>query len=103
MAARQSPRRRSFRRLERVLSMGLGVDVLAFAAALIASGMGIGWLKVLGVVVTVLLSAAGCGYLVLIQEHRRRRSWWLLAAFGSLFLCMLVSLLVGYPAPAVTP
>ncbi len=102
MGTKQAPRRRSYRRLERVLSVVVGVDTLLFLLTLVASAVGIGWLKVLGAIFTLGLSVLGCGFLVLIQEHRRRRSWWLLAAFGSIFLCMLVSLIVGYPAPVPT-
>ena len=46
----------------------------------------------------ILVSGAGAALLVLKQEHRKRRSWWMLASFIGLLACTLVSLIAGYPA-----
>lgn len=96
-----NPKRRSFRQLEQQLSIVVGIDAALFVLFLIVSGVGIGWLKFILGILTILLSAAGDGFLVLINEHTKRRSLWLLVAFAAIGLCTLVSLLAGYPAPAL--
>ena len=66
---------------------------------LVASASGIRWLKWLLAITVMLVSFLNCALLVLKQEHRRRRSWWLLASFVSFLACTLASLLLGFPAP----
>lgn len=95
----QNTPKRSFRQLENQLTMIIGGHALLFALYLIFAAMGIGWLKVITALLAVALSALGCGFLVLIGEHKRRRSLWMLCAFGSIGVCVLVSLLTGVPGP----
>lgn len=99
MANKQNPKRRSFRQLERQLTMVVLLNLALFLLVMITSNAGILWLKIILALLTMVLSAAGCGFLVLIGEHSRTRSWWILASFGSIFLCTLVSLITGSPAP----
>lgn len=99
MATNRTRRRNKFRELERSLTMVIFADLVLFALTLAAGGVGIGWLKIVVGILTVLISGLGCTFLVLINEHKRRRSWWMLSAFGSMLLCTLVSLLTNYPAP----
>lgn len=101
MPSNRTPNRRSFKLLERNLTIVVMVDLVLFVLMLAASGCGVLWLKILAGIVTMLLSAAGCLFLVLIEEHRRARSWWILAAFGAILVCALVSLITGSPAPGV--
>lgn len=100
MATNRNQKRRSFRQLEHQLTIVILADLALFLLTLLFSGLGVGFLKYLLGIAVILLSAAGCLFLVLIEEHKRRRSLWMLAAFGALLLCTLVSLLAGYPAPA---
>lgn len=99
MATKETRRRNKFRELERSLTMVIFADLVLFALTLAAGGAGIGWLKVIVGILTVLISGLGCTFLVLINEHRRRRSWWMLSAFGAMLLCTLVSLITRYPGP----
>lgn len=100
MATKKQRRRNQFKQLERSLTMVIFADLVLFLLTLAAGGAGIGWLKVIVGLVTVLISGLGCTFLVLIREHKRRRSWWMLAAFGGMFVCTLVALFTGYPFPA---
>ena len=68
---------------------------------LLFAALGIGWLKWILAVAVILVSGAGCYLLVAKQEHKRKRSWWMLAAFAGMLLCTLVSLIAGYPAPGI--
>lgn len=99
MATNRTRHRNKFRELERSLTMVIFADLVLFALTLATGGVGIGWLKIVVGILTVLISGLGCTFLVLINEHKRRRSWWMLSAFGSMLLCTLVSLLTNYPAP----
>ena len=96
----KSPRR-SYKQLEFELMIAVGINCAMFVLFLIVSGMGIGWLKVILGLLTILFSAAGDGFLYLINEHTKRRSLWILLAFAAIGLCTLVSLVCGYPAPVL--
>ena len=95
----QNTPRRSFRQLENQLTMVIGVHLLLFTLYLVFAAMGITWMKVILAVLAIALSILGCGFLVLIGEHKRRRSLWMLCAFGSIGVCVLVSLLTQFPGP----
>ena len=95
----QKPAKRSYKQLERMLSMVVGAHLLLFGLYLVFAIMGITWLKVILALPGIALSILGCGFLVLIGEHKRRRSLWILCAFGSIGACILVSLLTGVPGP----
>ena len=93
--------RNAFRKFERMMTRIILGTLAVFLMMLAASALGIGWLKWLLAISVILVSALGTALLVLKQEHRRRRSWWMLASFVSLLVCTLTSLLLGYPAPPV--
>lgn len=94
-------KRPGFRQLERLLTMVIAGETAAFLLMLTVAAFGVTWLKILLGVAVMAVSGLGCALLILMQEYRKKRSWWLLSAFGSLLLCTLVSLIVGYPAPPV--
>lgn len=97
--SKSAPRRRSFRQLEQTLTIVVLADLALFVLFLIASGLGIVWLKVVTAILTIVLSLLGGGFLFLIGEHTRIRSRWILTAFVGILICTLVSLIAGYPAP----
>ncbi len=99
MAGNDKRRRNKFRELERGLTMVILADLVLFLLTLATGGIGIGWLKVICAILTILISGLGVAFLVLINEHKRRRSWWMFSAFGSMLLCTLVSLITRYPGP----
>lgn len=92
-------RRNTFRQFERTMTRVIFAALAVFLLMLMASAGGIGWLKTLLAVTVMAVSALSTGLLVLKQEHKRPRSHWMLASFLGLFLCTLVSLIVGFPAP----
>ena len=102
MAEKRRRSRDTFRKLERLLTKVILGDTAAFVLMLIAAAFGVGWLKWLMAVPVLLVSGLSCALLILKQEHKKRRSWWMLAAFGSLLVCTLVSLVLGYPVPPVS-
>lgn len=91
--------RRSFRQLEQQLTIVVGIDLAIYLLYLLFAGIGITWLKVILAVAGIVLSLLGAAFLVLIGEYKRRRSLWILCAFGSIAVCILVSLITRFPGP----
>ena len=98
MEQNKSRKKNTFRTLERMLTRVIFGTLALFLLMLICAATGIGWLKWMLAITVILVSGMGTALLVLKQEYRRRRSWWMLASFMGLFACTLVSLIVGYPA-----
>lgn len=101
MARNMQSGRKPFKTIERDLTKVILADLVLFLLVISISHLGIGWLKILVGIVALGLSALGDLFLVLINEHKRPRSHWMLVAFAAIFLCTLVSLLTGSPAPSV--
>lgn len=99
MAQNNRRSRNAFRKFERMLTRAILGTLVLFLLMLASAAGGIGWLKWLLAISVLLVSGLGCALLVLKQEHKRRRSRWMLASFVSLFACTLASLLLGFPAP----
>ena len=98
MAQNKSRQKNTFRTLERMLTRVIFGTLALFLLMLISAATGIGWLKWMLAITVILVSGAGTALLVLKQEHRKRRSWWMLASFIGFLACTLVSLIAGYPA-----
>lgn len=96
---KNAPKRNSYRQLEQLLTLVVLADLALFLLFLIVSGFGITWLKVITALLTLGLSGLGIAFLVLIGEHKKIRSRWILTAFVGILLCTLVSLIAGYPGP----
>lgn len=94
--------RRHFKQLEQRLTAVVLGDLVLFVLTLVAAANGIFWLKLILGLLTMAISCMGCVFLVMIREHRRSRSWWILASFGAMFLCTLVSFLTKYPTPPLS-
>lgn len=101
MAQNNRRKRSAFRKLEQMLTRVILGALAVFVLMLVAAANGIGWLKWLLAVSLILVSGLGGALLILKQEHRRKRSRWMLASFAGLLLCTLVSLITGFPAPGI--
>lgn len=99
MAQTRRKKRNTFRNFEKLMTRAILGDLAVFVMLLAVSAIGIGWLKWLLAILVLTVSSLGLAVLVLKQEHRRRRSRWMLASCASLLACTLVSLLLGFPAP----
>ena len=99
MAQNNRRNRNAFRKFESLMTKVILGTLVLFLLMLAAAAIGIGWLKWLLAVTVLLVSVMGTALLVLKQEHRRRRSLWMLVSFVSFLACTLVSLIAGYPAP----
>ena len=88
-----------YKQLERSMTYALLADLVLFLLYLLFSGMGVVWLKVILAIFCGLLSLAIIVYLYLSQELLRPRSLWMTAGGAAILLCLIVSLLLNYPAP----
>ena len=78
------------------------VDALVFVLYLVCAGFGWSVLKVISAIITIFGSLLCVGWLYLTGEFNRRRSLWMVTAFICIVICVVVSLVLGYPAPAPT-
>ena len=101
MAQNDRRKKNSFRKFESFLTRVILGELAGFLLMLLFAALGVGWLKWILAVAVILVSGAGCYLLIAKQEHKRRRSWWMLASFAGMLLCTLVSLIAGYPAPGI--
>ncbi len=88
-----------YRQLEQNMTYALLGDLGLFLLYLLFAGMGIIWLKVILAIFCGVLSLAILGFLYLSQELLRPRSLWMTTGGAAILLCLIVSLLLNYPAP----
>lgn len=99
-------KRNRYRELESLMTKLLAGDAVVFALYLFCAGHGWNVLKVITAIIAIAGSVLSLGWLFITGEFPRRRSLWMITAFAAIVLCMLVSLILGYPcvvaaAPAV--
>ena len=92
--------RRRYKELEQLMTRILLADAAVFVLYLLSAGFGWTALKVISTIIAILLSGLSLAFLYLNGEIRKRRSLWLVVGFGAVVVCLLVSLLLNYPAPA---
>lgn len=89
----------SYRFFEQFMTIMLFVGLAFFLLYLIMAGTGIVVLKVIFAILTILLSGVCLFTLYTSKELLKPRSLWLTTAFGSMILCLLISLLCNFPCP----
>lgn len=89
-----------YKKMEQYMTATLLADVFLFILYLIAAGTGTLWLKVLTAIFTILISGLCLTYLYLTKEFLRQRSLWMTAAAGAILLCVIASLILGFPSPS---
>lgn len=94
--------RNRYKEMESLMTKIILGDVLMFVLYLVCSGMGWPVFKVITAIIAILGSLLCLLWLYLTGEFRRRRSLWMVTAFICIVICVVVSLLLGYPCPAAT-
>ena len=95
-------KRNRYREMESLMTKVIVGDALVFVLYLLFAGLGLTVVKVATAIIAILGSLLGLGWLVITGEFSRRRSLWMVTGFIGIVLCVLVSLLLGYPGPAPT-
>ena len=94
--------RNRYREMESLMTKIILGDVLMFILYLVCAGLGWSVLKVITAIISIFGSVLCVGWLYLTGEIRRRRSLWMVTAFICILICVVVSLLLGYPCPPPT-
>ena len=94
--------RNRYREMEKNMTKIILLDALVFILYLVCAGFGWSVLKVITAIIAIFGSLLCVGWLYLTGEFTRRRSLWMVTAFICVVICVVVSLLLGYPAPAPT-
>lgn len=94
-------KRNRYRALEKLMTEILLGDALVFILFLIFSSKGLNVLRVITATLSILASVLSVGWLFITGELVRRRSFWMVTGFSSIFLCLIISLILKYPCPPV--
>ena len=94
-------KRMRYKTIEKYLTYTLLADTVVFALYLLFAGKGLIALKVITTIIAIGVSGLSLGYLYMIGETTKRRSRWIVMGFLCILLCLVVSLILNYPAPAI--
>ncbi|MCI6955846.1 MAG: hypothetical protein SPI15_08795 [Candidatus Faecousia sp.] len=94
-------KRNSYREFESLMTKVILVDAAVFVGYLIFARLDIAALKVITAIISIAGSLLSLAWLFLTGELTRRRSLWMVTGFVCIVLCIVVSLLLGYPCPSV--
>ena len=94
--------RNRYREMEKLMSKIIFGDALVFVLYLACAAFGWNVLKVITAIIAIFGSVLCVGWLYLTGEFTRRRSLWMVTAFICIVICVVVSLVLGYPCPAPT-
>lgn len=92
--------RNRYREMESMMTKIILGDALVFILYLVCAGMGWGVFKVITAIIAIFGSFLCTGWLYLTGEFNRRRSLWMVTAFICIIICVVVSVLLGFPRPA---
>lgn len=87
-----------YKEFEQLMTALLLAGTVVFVLYLIVAGVGILWLKATLAVIELLICLGGFALLYASRELTRPRSLWLTCGYLALFVCILVSLILNYPA-----
>ena len=94
-------KRNRYRALEKLMTEVLLGDTFVFVLFLLFSAKGWSVVRVIAAIISILASLLSLGWLFITGELVRRRSFWMVTGFASIFLCLLISLILKYPCPPV--
>jgi len=94
--------RNRYREMENLMTKIILGDVLMFVLYLVCANLGWTVLKVITAIIAIFGSVLCVGWLYLTGEFGRRRSLWMVTAFICIVICVVVSLLLGFPCPPPT-
>ncbi|MGM9628194.1 MAG: hypothetical protein ACI3V4_08910 [Faecousia sp.] len=95
-------KRNRYREMESLMTKIILADTLVFILYLVCAGFGWSVLKVVTAIIAIFGSLLCVGWLYLTGEFTRRRSLWMVTTFIAIVICVVVSLLLGYPGPSPT-
>lgn len=94
-------KRNRYREMESLMTKVIIVDAIVFALFLLCASKGWVVFKVITAIISIVGSLLALCWLYITGEFPRRRSLWMVTGFIGILLCILVSLLLNFPAPPV--
>ncbi len=94
-------KRNRYREMESNMTKVILADLVIFILYLVSAGKDWHIVKLVTAIIAILASLLCLLWLYLTGEFPRRRSLWMVTFFFSVVICVAVSLLLGYPCPAV--
>ena len=94
-------KRNRYREMESLMTKVIIIDALVFVLYLVCAAKGWAIFKVITGIIAIVASLLALAWLYITGEFPRRRSLWMITGFVGIVLCILVSLLLNYPAPAI--
>ena len=94
-------KRNRYREMESLMTKIILADLFVFVLYLIFAAKDLGVLKAITSIIAIAASGLSLGWLYITGEFPRRRSLWLITGFAGIILCILFSLLLGYPGPSI--
>lgn len=95
-------KRNRYRELESLMTKLIAADAVVFLLYLFCASHGWAVLKVISAIIAIIGSVLCLAWLYITGEFPRRRSLWMVTGFIAIVLCMLLSLVLGYPCPVAT-
>ena len=93
-------KRARYKKMDAIMTVVLSADSVIFLLYLIFAGAGMVGMKAVTAILCFLISAAVLYFLYITRELLRKRSIWMTLAAACIILCILVSLILRFPAPA---
>ena len=93
--------RMRYKDIERVLTFVLIGTAVVFALYLLFAGLGMTALKIITSIIAIVVCVLSLAYLYICGELKTRRSRWMVLGFICIAVCLLVSLILNFPAPAM--
>ena len=94
-------KRNRYREMESLMTKIILGDVAVFILYLVCAAQGWTVFKVITAIISIFGSLLCLGWLYMTGEFPKRRSLWMITAFVCIALCVLVSLLLNFPCPAL--
>ena len=94
-------KRNRYREMESLMTKVIIADAFVFVMYLIFAAKDLGVLKTIAAIIAIVTSGLSLAWLYITGEFPRRRSLWLITGFIGIVVCLLVSLLLGYPGPSI--
>lgn len=88
-----------YKQMERYMTYAILFSAVMFILFLVGSGSGTVWLKVVSAILSIGVSVLCLAFLYLSRELLRPRSLWITVSAVSIIVCILFSLMLGYPSP----
>ena len=92
-------KRNRYREMESLMTKIILGDALVFVLYLVSAGLGWAVLKVITAIIATIVSLLALAWLYITGEFPRRRSLWMITGFFGIVLCILFSLILGFPCP----